>query len=252
KFNLRLLLQRVEISEPLVKSNWEAYQLDMRTAHRKFIFLRSDEQSKALGLSIAISELTVEKMPAKEWDRLVEVLDGWYFSSHLKYLSIHKELPLQSPLDHDPGGVFLSAHVICDLISRHLRNQENTENRLRSPRRVLVCRDRLRSVQAVALFNKKEHSLTYLVTHPDNIRHPINEHISTRAQGAGTQIILYLARLALKRNMPLWAIIRDDSEPFYQKLHFDDDAAFGKKILTVEKIKQLVSLKIFPFSLLSQ
>jgi hypothetical protein len=248
KFNLEELLQSVEISEKSLISEFGDLQKTLRATHRQFKFLKPHYETHATSLCIPMSELSVEKIPAKEWANLAEMVDRWYLSAHLKYFQIHKEISAQPPRDIDPGSVFLSAQLICDFISGSLHNQENIKKGLEPWNRVVVCRDGARAIQAIALFEKEKNSLAYLVTHPDNIRHPINENIPTRAQGAGTQIILYLARSALKKNVPLRAVVREDAELFYQKLHFDDDSNWGTKILTVEKIKQLIVLKTFPFN----
>lgn len=114
-------------------------------------------------------------------------------------------------------------------------------------KRIVICHDNDRRIQAIALINDSQENeivLEQLCTHPDNIRCSVNESISTRVKGAASKIIEYLSARALEKKKSISADALQSSLPFYQKLKFDvvDLTQQGSCIvpirLTLEKINQ--------------
>jgi len=112
--------------------------------------------------------------------------------------------------------------------------------------KALACVDKDSKIQALALIDDEENKIVYIATNPNNIPTPLSK-LSQRVRGAGTQIILHLAKDALKTGNAIRLSSIDSSEPFYDKLGFAGYDINNDRVLTVTKIKELISSKIPPF-----
>ena len=102
-------------------------------------------------------------------------------------------------------------------------------------------------IEAIGFFNRQSSELIYLATHPENVGHAIN---TKRIQGAGSSIILYLAKQMLTSKTDLILESIDNAMPFYEKLHFekrDIEWEGNYLVLTAQKIQSLLERKIPPF-----
>jgi hypothetical protein len=216
--------------------------------------------SSPLVVEIKKNKLQVEEIPPSGREEIKKIAKIWRSSALKKYKQCHGgELPKFKTTEEEralnttaPSAPLRQCCSLTQLIDEALSGKEVEE----TWDTVLVCRDQDQKVQAIALIDKKKNELAYLVTHPDNIRHEINENITTRVEGTGIAIILYLAKEALQINKPIRLIATQGVFPFYQKLHF---APYPRETypnhypmeLTVEKIKQLIEECVFPFDRLS-
>jgi hypothetical protein len=213
------------------------------------------------------SLLNIADAPPVYWKHIAHIAAEWSVCAGSKYYALHEgQIPCHrthNEAERDPGVLFLGSKSI----TRGISHQIGAPPEQRIPRgevwdRVLICQDQTRTVQAIALYDAKSNKLGYLATNPDNIRHDINKDVVHRVQGAGTQIVLHLAAIALKTNNTLRLKAIGESIPFYQKLQFENDQQnldgyeghFGHcpMKLTVKKIRQLASDSIRPFDQLTE
>ena len=115
----------------------------------------------------------------------------------------------------------------------------------------LVCLDEKNKVQAIAIYAEEMNYLHYIVTHPNNIRHRINDGIKDRVSGAGTEIIRYLAKKTIYSGLPLRLISHLGAIEFYKKLFFvlDDPESDNLDMrITAEMIRGFAFSGIKPYA----
>jgi hypothetical protein len=200
--------------------------------------------------------LQVVEVPTSQWKEIEEIAFAWHASASDKISNVAGR-EVTTPEEQE---ALESVDAIQNSFSIIGRIYENFSIPLvpgekRNWNTVLICRDK-RQVQAIALIDKQENDIAYVATHPDNIRHKMNENIATRVQGTGTEIILYLAKLALQINKPIRLEATGGAVPFYEKLQFDHCPALGAHLLypmelTVEKIERLIEQGVPPFDRLT-
>ncbi len=178
----------------------------------------------------------------------------WSVKANGKYLKAHggkapNFKPEEAHLDH--ANIFQTSKKICHDISISLEEPMSVE-------KVIVCRDTKKAIQAIAIFNSQSNTLKYLATHPENIRHEVNKN-SPNVQGAGTSIVLYLAKKMLEEKGTIRLKAIENAVPFYKKLQFEldpdnedpSDRRIPKHIamkLSSEKIKELIDNEVAPFN----
>lgn len=129
---------------------------------------------------------------------------------------------------------------ICELIQTDL-DEDNTAG--------LACLDKDGKIQAMASYSKKNNYVSCLITHPNNLTHPINKDIPSKVRNAASTIILHLAfqtQLLSKSSLKLCAY--PSAHRFYEKLQFEHVAPTSWTMeLTCEKITRLTMSKTPPF-----
>lgn len=109
---------------------------------------------------------------------------------------------------------------------------------------VFACVDNENKYQALALIDRQLNKIAYFVTHPNNIPTLLSKE---RVRGAGTKIILHLAKIALESGYNLRVYSIYGAESFYKKFGFEEEETSADLILTAAKIKKLISSKTPPF-----
>ncbi len=223
---------------------------------------RSSAAAESEVISEVSSKLSVTEALSREWKTIAEIADTWIKSANEKYLTIHGgKMPLFKTRDaasSDIGGLFINSRSMISQIKYQLTTPIKERISGGEPwDTVLICRDSNNNLQAIALFDKRSNKLSYLATNPDNIRHELNEGITTRVQGAGTQIMLSLAKFARTNSFIIRLRATDETVKFYQKLGFEDDpenrgpydgyVRITSMKLTPQKVKELMSQKISPY-----
>ena len=164
-------------------------------------------------------------------EEIVSVLEGW------------KKLICEKIEKIDSSEAF-AFHDVKDIIDWMLPSFRLSEGRSSVG---LVCRDWTSKIQAVATHSKMTNYIHFIVTHPDNIRHPINMTIESRVSGSGSAIIFYLAKMTLDSKMPLSLCPTKSAINFYKKLGFLSDSAELHFWLSAKKIMELIVSGTSPF-----
>lgn len=99
--------------------------------------------------------------------------------------------------------------------------------------------------QAIAFYNSTNHEIAYLVTNPDNVKHPLNREC--RVRGAGGSIVFHCGDKARESGRPLILDAVRKAVPFYERVGFVEDITRRPHeegeipmMLTASKIHQLV------------
>ncbi len=90
---------------------------------------------------------------------------------------------------------------------------------------IYVCKDAaLGEIQAVAFVDEdpRQWEVTYIVTHPYNVRSPVNKEITTRVEGAASAIIEHLAIILPRSCKGIYVESTNLAKPFYVKCGFDE------------------------------
>lgn len=207
--------------------------------------------------SLDIGEYKVKEVPFEKWDKIQSLAQEWAKLAETKYRKILINCSDSESTHLDPKNIFTTSMNICLCIKDQLFSSGRFLSLLYW-NSVLVCKDSSKKIQAIGLWNKEHYKLCYLATHPDNLRHEINEN---GKRGTGSSIILYLAQEALQSNSTIRLTSASNSIKFYRKLGFIEDSANQTKAdyfvgalamqLTAEAIKKLVSEQKKPFYHLS-
>ncbi|MBY0529453.1 MAG: hypothetical protein K2P51_04605 [Rhabdochlamydiaceae bacterium] len=216
---------------------------------------------------LSSSRFNIALVPPDNWEHIAHIAAEWSSCAHEKYLTIHGGNPpvfrTNDQARSDPGRMFSDSRSICDAIAHQTGVPQ--KQRLSGGEKwdhVLICSDEAGTVQAMALVDSQGHKLAYIATHPDNIEHEINRELVSRFRGAGTQIIVHLAAISLRKNLPLRMTAIEKSISFYEKLQFEKDPqnlTGGEGYfhtcpmkLTVKKIRQCAAERIRPFDQLTE
>jgi hypothetical protein len=212
-----------------------------------------------------VNPLSVERVTADHFPEITEELQLWQEMASAKYLKVHDGKAFcpqtRSEAASDIGLIFKSSLNMIEPMYDQVANPPEKRPEGGEPwDSILICRDKSNKIQAIAFYEEQTNKLGYLATHPDNIRHPFNDAISTRVQGAGTQVMLAMMKLALINNKPILLRSTKEAVSFYKKLHFEVDHAnrgpydgyegITPMKLTVEKIKDLMIMELCPFNYL--
>ncbi len=111
---------------------------------------------------------------------------------------------------------------------------------------IYICEDvALKEIQAIALVcnHTKGLKISFLATHPRNVRSPLNETERTRVEGAASALIRHLAAEQLGSGKDIYLEATWSSIPFYEKLGFERDPALrtsgNSMYLSAQKIELL-------------
>lgn len=194
----------------------------------------------------------VSEVQKSEWSTIVKVLGQWEKSLQEKGENWGRIAP-----GNQTAHRVLPAGEICAQMIHQIKTPAHERVGGDPWNVVLICKDANHKIQAIALHDKQSNRLADLATHPDNIDHPINDAVP-RVKGAGTQIILHLAKETVRADSTLRLRSVRDAVPFYKKMHFEDDPAFAgvqdgalgitSMKLTAERIRSLVRNQTPPFN----
>jgi hypothetical protein len=202
--------------------------------------------------------LKVTAVTKEKWAELSEISGAWRKNA----LAICRREDVgvvfyEDRIQGDNAWMFAESARICGSIQGNLTTFPNgrPEGKVEWDT-VLACEDSAGNTQGIALVNSADNKLAFLATNPDNIRHKVNENIPNRIQGAGTEIMLYLAERALETGNAVRLKAISSAAPFYEKLHFEpapedasgSDADVIPMKLTSQKIRQYIDDQIVPYN----
>lgn len=105
----------------------------------------------------------------------------------------------------------------------------------------LVAIDSTNQIRAISYVDIGDGEITWLCSHPCNIRHPLNEGEREQVKGAGTCLVQRMAQLVGDQKISVSAY--PSAEPFYEKLGFEKELSFLEgfpvHVLSKEKVKCL-------------
>ena len=247
-----------QISTTTAQGGLFSYPAAFFSKMTSFLFsLVSTEQNPA-----QIGNYSVMEITSGGWSTIAKTAQEWKKLADEKYRTIHggktPQWVLREQAVKDPGILVKNSSNVLDCIQHCLTDPSQAQTEGTEPwNTVLVSKDGSGKIQALALWDKKENKLAYLATHPDNLRHPINDNGVSRAQGAGTAVIVYIAS---KLNKTLYLRANEPSKKFYEKCGFENDSFHYQSsdsyygivamVLTKEKVQQLIKEKTHPFNVL--
>lgn len=198
------------------------------------------------------SNSTVTEVPIEDWMEISRIAEAWGEMSRTKLAAIEKNSYRQLGFK----TIFENSMYICDSISYLIKTpvDEHPEGS-EAWDTILICRDTEETIHAIALFNRSVNKLAYIVTHPNNIHHDINQ---IQVHGAATQIILHLAKKTHSTNSVLRLKSVESAKPFYsEKLKFESDFENQDEMdttwhiramkLTATKIQDLMKRRVAPY-----
>lgn len=200
---------------------------------------------------------SVSEIPKENWHKISKIAQDWATIAGQKYLEIHGgRYPFFSTRDAyltDKGKRMRD----CDDLCRKISNSIDTGNVIEPWDTIITCTAD-EKIQSIALHDSTLNKLGFIVTHPKNIRHRINDLQPEQIRGAGTQIILYLASKTLRSNLNLRLTALESSKKFYDQLGFEEDfdnvdpyAGYFHTTsmkLTAEKIREKIKERTSPFN----
>lgn len=162
---------------------------------------------------LSTDKLIVSEVSEENWDRVFLIAQKW------KNLADKKISTFENDLSDNEFILLESSSRICGELAMdgNLRKDKNKKSLVKWDTMV-VCHSQNHKIQAIACFRKSEVHLDWLVTHPNNLRCRIN---TSRIQGAGKKIILYLAQTAFYSNKNLIVSADDEAVSFYERMGFD-------------------------------
>lgn len=182
----------------------------------------------------SITKLIVSEVPESEIEEVIKTAEEWAVLARKKYA------------EDSTSEILKNSKELCENMSlRKLAIMQES---------VVICRDVKGVIQAIGIYNKYDApnvEISELVTHPNNIPHPMNNAILDRVHGAGSAIVLHFARAASKGGWNLKVMALHGAQVFYEKLQFEHDKPGSMDMtLTVSRIRSLVASKIPPFQLI--
>lgn len=142
-----------------------------------------------------------------------------------------------------------SKSIIDAIYKRITSKLEQNDSSLIKWTKALVCLDQNSKIQAIALINEETNKIVDIATHPNNIPSSLSDP-AHQVRGAGTQIIMHLAKVALKTDCSILVDPNDSGKAFYKKLGFKKVELTTNFTLTADKIRELISSDTAPFNLL--
>lgn len=186
-----------------------------------------------------VTELTTVQQVAKEWMEL----------SKQRFRVADKYQYTETPkcTDEILNRLEDSESIIKAIYLRVTQKLEQKDSGLIKWNKALVCKDQNSKIQAIALINEENNKIVDIATHPDNIPSLLNDP-TKQVRGAGTQIILHLAKIALQTDTSILLDTNDSGKAFYKKLGFERVGLTTNFILTADKIRELIREKKPPFN----
>lgn len=187
--------------------------------------------------------LTIRQISPEEFPVAAKVARSWQLMAYLKRMvaKVHGE--------NEAASIFVDSSNISRLVAECFEDHDSCIPRVFE--RAIACYDAKDpdNIQAIALIKDDSDSLclldphtTYLkialmVTNPINIRSSVNSTEDDRVRGAGTNLIVHIAKECLeKKYNGLYLESVDSALPFYQKLGFeelDSEEVFMLEPLTI-------------------
>lgn len=172
------------------------------------------------------NSLNVRELTPNEKNKLIKITDTWNTFAQSK---ASQSSPTQK--------VFEDSSSLCKYIISALNDKTNKY-------KFYVCTQAQKDtdVEAIAVISEKVSSVAkphlyveFLMTHPKNIRSPLNENEPNRVTGAATKIISYLAEVAKQRRIDeIHLFSLNSARGFYEKIGFIDKGG-SNMVLTIKK-----------------
>ncbi len=165
---------------------------------------------------------TVGTIQDDKWPAIKKMIEEWKRSSEKKLEQIFGP-NWPSCSDTDAGKLFLGHMSICDFMIFSLEAKiKNTSLPGENWDTVFVACDSSINVQSIALYDYSQNHLSYILTHPNNLKNSIN---TSQARGSATAIMNYLKRASDVTGRALTLTAAGPSEEFYKKLGFTSGPA---------------------------
>jgi len=200
------------------------------------------------------TSLSIREVPKKEWSAVHQVMNQWFAIAENRFINadatrLTTKYPNMAEITRLDVSKMIILSISLGLSPATLFDSEDEEWDT-----LWVCEDKNSKIQAVALLQMEKLKLVQLATHPDNIIHAHNDSQATAIRGAGSQIILELARHALNANEAIRLKSTEDAENFYKKLGFTREVPQHSMWLhlTPARIRELVAQKVPPFNQLNE
>lgn len=173
-----------------------------------------------------IEPFTVSELNQNEKSSVIKELEKWAISAQEKY-------------EKDPDSPILKDHRnLCQEMFGVAKSPELSNYA------VLVCRDLKGNIQAIAIYDKNDDEVGGIITHPNNIDHPLNKNLPGRMRGAGSAIAIHEMQDCLARNKNLKLVALPSAFPFYEKLGFEHEYDQSRRmVLTIEKIRTILGFQ---------
>ena len=170
-----------------------------------------------------------EIVPQEKWSTLLETVKEWKKTSLAKIRSIFfDELKLPKTqwsayLQSARPKRFGDHLMICEGIEQMLNekiNRKEPHNDMEKWDRVFVVFDTSNNPQSIALYDSAANHLSCLVTHPDNLQDPTNQH---QVRGTAKKIMTFLIEFSNFTNTNCTLSSTGTARSFYQHLGFEKD-----------------------------
>lgn len=173
-----------------------------------------------LGMAIKVSQygcskrsLSVLPIDRKDYFQIAEVAKKW------EEVALSKSNKMSPSFNSD--NIFSECAKISRLIHQCLTNRSSYGTIFDE---AYVCKDNWGVAQGIILLRNdfRQLKIAHLVTHPHNIRSPLNANELEKIQGVGTALIRFAADRCLDLNKEaLYLEGTVSSEPFYTQLGFE-------------------------------
>ncbi len=122
----------------------------------------------------------------------------------------------------DAVQVFETLERVAEFIGDGMKNPDSTGTRWN---KIYICEDvALEEIQAIALVYVASRRLyiSFIATHPRNVRSKVNLLEPTRVDGAASTIIYYLAATLPSHCKDIYVAAAPSAKAFYQNVRFDE------------------------------
>jgi hypothetical protein len=166
------------------------------------------------GATLLLGNFKVEKVSPDQFQKIANETVDWANSALRKF---DKEKANGDPATY---AILQESYEVIKCIQNELVNAQNGVHDNWDS--VLVCRDENGKMQAIALYKeeRRNNSLAYIATHPDNLRHECNNQVADRVEGSGTCVMLALIKQAQENRKAIKLNAKRGGEAFFNKFGF--------------------------------
>lgn len=170
-------------------------------------------------MAIKTDTFNIFEIPDDAGDDILKIVENWHSIASAKCT------------DDPSTRVFQDSKSVCNMVFDCIKESSGLTT--------VLCIDSKARPQAIALFASESYEISWLLSHPNNIKHPINAAIADRVNGAASSIIDYLAKKAARSERPLKVSSFTTSVPFYQRLGFEFEPDGGD-----EELRMILPLRL--------
>jgi len=193
-----------------------------------------------------MAQLTTREVPKEEWKTIHQIVKEWLKLATQRHFDAESNATTSLHPNKAEVLKLSASEMVISSINTCLSPEEIDDPEWDT---IIVCEDSKSNVQGVALFLRGCCTLSDLATHPNNIITSYTDSKATSVRGVGSQLILDLAKRALKSGGTIQLKSTRDAEKFYEKLGFVNTSPSdpGRFYLAAARIKNLIEEKRPPF-----